>query len=143
MQLNSLAVAGLRCFRNPITLKDFDKHINIIFGPNEAGKSTLIRGGLILAFCNRHDVGGEDIMAYRPWGGTDLSPAINVEFTANGKRYLLERLFFGSGQEHFVGTGADGYLRLAEGKKADERVRDFMLARFPGRGIGKRIRLGA
>lgn len=135
MQLNSLAVAGLRCFRNPITLKDFDKHINIIFGPNEAGKSTLIRG-LILAFCNRHDVGGEDIMAYRPWG-TDLSPAINVEFTANGKRYLLEKAFLDQAKSILSEQAADGYLRLAEGKKADERVRDFMLARFPGRGLAK------
>lgn len=135
MLLNSLQVAGLRCFRNPVTLTDFDERVNIIFGPNEAGKSTLV-WALILAFCNRHDVGGEQIMAYRPWG-TDLSPTIEVEFTAAGKRYRLEKGFLDQAKSILSEQTGGSYLRLADGKRADERVREFMLARFPGRSLAK------
>jgi len=44
MILRSLTVSGLRCFRNPVELNDFSEGINIIYGPNESGKSTLISG---------------------------------------------------------------------------------------------------
>lgn len=135
MLLNSLQVAGLRCFRNPVALTDFDERLNIIFGPNETGKSTLV-WGMILAFCNRHDVGGEQILAYRPWG-TDLSPTIEVEFTAGGKRYRLEKGFLDQAKCILSEKAGDHYLRLADGKRADERVREFMLARFPARGLAK------
>ena len=135
MLLNSLTVAGLRCFRNPVTLTDFDERVNIIFGPNETGKSTLV-WGLVLAFCNRYDVGGEGILAYRPWG-TDLSPAIEVEFTAAGKCYRIEKGFLDQAKCILSERTGDRYLRLADGKRADERVREFMLARFPGRGLAK------
>lgn len=135
MQLHSLTVSGLRCFRNPVTLTEFDHRINIISGPNELGKSTLV-WGLILAFCNRHDVGGEGILAYRPWG-TDLSPVIEVEFAAAGKRYRLEKGFLDQAKCVLSEQAGEGYLRLADGKRADDRVREFMLARFPGRGLAK------
>lgn len=140
MQLHSLTVSGLRCFRNPLTLTDFDKSTNIVFGPNELGKSTLV-WGLILAFCNRHDVGGEGILAYRPWG-TDLSPVVEVEFTTAGKRYRLEKGFLDQAKCVLSEQAGGNYLRLADGKKADERVREFMLARFPGRGLARGSDLG-
>ena len=135
MQLHSLTVAGLRCFRNPVTLAEFDPGANIIFGPNELGKSTLI-WGLILAFCNRHDVGGEGILSYRPWG-TDLSPQIDVEFSVGGQRYRLQKGFLDRASSILSEQVGENYLALAEGKSADERVRKFMLAKFPGRGLTK------
>ena len=139
MLLNSLQVAGLRCFRNPVALTDFDERLNIIFGPNETGKSTLV-WGLILAFCNRHDVGGEQILAYRPWG-TDLSPTIEVEFTAGGKRYRLEKGFLDQAQCILSEKAGDRYLRLADGKRADERVREFMRSLSSTR-LSQRLRWG-
>lgn len=91
MILRSLTVSGLRCFRNPVELNDFSEGINIIYGPNESGKSTLI-SGLVLAFLNRHDMTGEAIEAFRPWA-TSLSPLIRAEFTVKGKQYCLEKGF--------------------------------------------------
>ena len=114
MQLHSLTVAGLRCFRNPVTLAEFDPGANIIFGPNELGKSTLI-WGLILAFCNRHDVGGEGILSYRPWG-TDLSPQIDVEFSVGGQRSRLQKGFLDRASSILSEQVGENYLALAEGK---------------------------
>lgn len=135
MQLCSLTVSGLRCFRNPVSLTDFDPGINIIFGPNELGKSTLI-GGLILAFCNRHDVTGEAIAGYRPWG-TDLSPLIELEFIVGGRCYHLEKGFLDQAKSLLSELEGRQYVRLACGRNADDRVRKFILAQLPGRGLAK------
>lgn len=135
MILSSLTVSGLRCFRNPVTLADFDSQINIIHGPNESGKSTLI-WGLILALVNRHNVGGGEIETFRPWG-TSLNPAVVVEFISGNKKYRLEKRFLGGAQSILSEWDNGLYVALAEGAEADERVRQIMLAQFSGRGLTK------
>lgn len=140
MILHSLTLSGLRCFRNPVTLADFDPGVNIIYGPNESGKSTLILG-LVLAFANRYNVGGKEIAALRPWG-TSLNPTVIVEFISGNRRYRLEKSFLG-GARSILSEWANGrYLALAEGPEADERVRQVMLAQFSGHGLSKQQQWG-
>ncbi|HHX26431.1 MAG TPA: AAA family ATPase, partial [Firmicutes bacterium] len=133
MILHSLTVSGLRCFRNPARLDDFSEGINIIHGPNESGKSTLIIG-LALAFLNRHDMTGDAIEAFRPWG-TSLSPVIHAEFTFGGKRYCLEKGFLDNTRSALSEWDSRRYQRLDEGKAADDKVRRMMQAEFSGRGL--------
>lgn len=140
MILHSLSISGLRCFRNPIELNDFSEGINIIYGPNETGKSTLITA-LVLAFLNRHDMTGDAIEALRPWG-TSLSPLIVAEFTSGGKRYRLEKGFLENARSILSEWDGRRYQRLDEGKAADERVRQMMQARFSGRGLSKNTQWG-
>jgi DNA repair exonuclease SbcCD ATPase subunit len=140
MILRSLTVSGLRCFRNPAQLNDFSEGINIIHGPNESGKSTLITG-LALAFLDRHDMTGEAIEAFRPWG-TSLSPVINAEFTFGGKRYCLEKGFLDNARSTLSEWDGRRYQRLDEGKAADNKVRRMMQAEFSGRGLSKNTQWG-
>ncbi|APC08993.1 AAA family ATPase [Neomoorella thermoacetica] len=140
MFLHSLTVAGLRRFRNPVALTGFDPGINIIYGPNECGKSTLI-WGLILAFLNRHNVSGEEIARFRPWG-TALNPIIKVEFTAGGKRYRLDKGFLDEARCTLSEWTGGGYQDLARGKAADEMVFQMMQAQMAGRGLTKSSQWG-
>ncbi len=140
MILHSLTVSGLRCFRNPARLDDFSEGINIIHGPNESGKSTLIIG-LALAFLNRHDMTGDAIEAFRPWG-TSLSPVIHAEFTFGGKRYCLEKGFLDNTRSALSEWDSRRYQRLDEGKAADDKVRRMMQAEFSGRGLSKNTQWG-
>lgn len=140
MILRSLTVSGLRCFRNPVELNDFSEGINIIYGPNESGKSTLI-SGLVLAFLNRHDMTGEAIEAFRPWA-TSLSPLIRAEFTVKGKQYCLEKGFLDKARSILSEWDGLCYQRLDEGKAADDKVRRMMQAQLPTRGLSKNTQWG-
>jgi hypothetical protein len=53
MKLTRLRVAELRQFRQPFELADLQPGLNIFTGPNEAGKSTLVRA-IRAAFFERH-----------------------------------------------------------------------------------------
>ncbi len=140
MILHSLTVSGLRCLRDPVSLDDLSEGVNIVQGPNESGKSTLVLG-LVLAFLNRHDVSGEAADALRPWG-TSLSPAVTVEFTAGGRRYRLEKRFLDSAASTLSEWNGRVYSRTAEGRFADDRVRMMMEAQFPARGLVRGPKFG-
>ena len=53
MQITRLRVEQLRRFRAPLELAGFTPGLNILAGPNEAGKSTLVRA-IRAAFFERH-----------------------------------------------------------------------------------------
>ena len=53
MKINSICVEQLRQFRSPFELKDLSSGINLIHGPNESGKSTLVRA-IRAAFFERY-----------------------------------------------------------------------------------------
>ena len=57
MRLTRLRVEQLRRFRQPLELIDFEPGLNILAGPNEAGKSTLVRA----------------IAGLWPWGGGSVN----------------------------------------------------------------------
>jgi len=132
MILRSLSVSHLRCFRNPVTVGPFGDGINILHGPNEAGKSTLIEAAAIAIF-DKHGISGQGVDSFQPWG-TSLSPEITLEFEAEGKRYRLQKTFL-VGHRSLLSEERNGiYQSLHEGDAADTAVRTIMLGESPGRG---------
>lgn len=63
----------------------FTESLNIIYGENEAGKST------VLAFIRQMFYGGRERKRYQPRNGSPASGSLL--FHHNGKKYLLERTF--------------------------------------------------
>ena len=53
MRLLRLKVEQLRRFRQPVEIRDLDAGINLFTGPNESGKSTLVRA-IRAAFFERY-----------------------------------------------------------------------------------------
>ncbi|MFY9425013.1 MAG: hypothetical protein WAQ58_09810 [Bacillota bacterium] len=136
MRLLSLQVKGVSCFRNPIKIEDFDPHINIIYGPNEIGKSTLVTS-LARAFFDKSSSRGQEIENLRPWG-TSLSPEIAVEFVAgHDKRFMLEKGFLDNPYTRLSEWTGLGYELLADGDRAEEIVRKMWKSSIPGRGATK------
>ena len=78
MRLLSLEVKGTACFRNPIRLAEFDPGINIIYGPNECGKSTLITC-LARAFFDKSNTRAQEVESLRP--EEDASPKSLLSIT--------------------------------------------------------------
>ncbi|MGC3984367.1 MAG: ATP-binding protein [Pseudorhodoferax sp.] len=78
MRITRLRVEQLRRFRAPLELDGFTPGLNILAGPNEAGKSTLVRA-IRAAFFERHKSSMVDDL--RPWDeGSGAAPRVEIDF---------------------------------------------------------------
>jgi DNA repair exonuclease SbcCD ATPase subunit len=131
MILKRLRVESLGCFYEPIELS-FTDGINIISGNNETGKSTLIIA-LHHALFTPYSSQALEIKNLQPWG-TELAPEVEVELWIDGILYRLDKRFL---YEPIctLHEGKNGdWLKVADGDRADERIRSLLLAEKPGRG---------
>lgn len=128
MILERLHVDSLGCFYEPIEFT-FTDGINIIAGNNETGKSTLITA-LHHALFTPYTSQAIEVKNLQPWG-TELSPKVEVELCIDGTRYQVRKRFLYD-SECVLAEYRDGRWRnVAEGDRADERIRSFLLAEKP------------
>ena len=135
MILRSIGVQGWRCFADPMTVGPFGDAINVIHAPNAVGKSTLFEA-LLRGFFDGHRVGGREVESLRPWG-RDLSPEVTLEFSEAGTEYRLKKRFLDNASSELFRKEENKFVRLSEGEKADEFVRNLFSAGSPGRGLTK------
>ncbi len=135
MILRSIGVQGWRCFADPMTVGPFGDAINVIHAPNAVGKSTLFEA-LLRGFFDGHRVGGREVESLRPWG-RDLSPEVTLEFSEAGIEYRLKKRFLDNASSEVFRKEENKFVRLSEGEKADEFVRNLFSAGTPGRGLSK------
>ncbi|WP_193211148.1 AAA family ATPase [Luteolibacter marinus] len=117
MRLISLHVRNYRIHLD--TRVEFDASHNLIGGPNESGKSTLLEAAHRALFLN-HRRGGTDLESMRS-KLTSAPPEVDLEFEQSGTRYRLSKRFNGSkghvelhDASHDQWTGADAEQKLAE-----------------------------
>ena len=114
MRLQRLRVADLRRFRQPFELADLQPGLNIISGPNEAGKSTLVRA-IRAAFFERHrSTSVEDL---RPHGDSTAAPDIQLDWLIGDQPYRLHKSFLQrkrcelqAGGQQLEGVAAEDHL---------------------------------
>jgi len=70
---------------------EFESGLNIIRGPNEAGKSTL-QAALLTVLFQKADTTSQAVRRWQSWGAKNLFE-ITLEFTAAGHRWRLEKDF--------------------------------------------------
>ncbi|NLE37276.1 MAG: AAA family ATPase [Pirellulaceae bacterium] len=133
MILRKLSVEGWRCFANPIELGPLDDRINVIHGPNGAGKSTLM-GAMIRGLMDNHALGGKAADALRSWG-RNLTPKIVLELEHDGHRLRLAKQFLDKASSELSRWEGDQWMRLAEGRAADQRARAMLDGSLPSRGL--------
>lgn len=90
MRLQRVRVEQLRQFRQPFELADLAPGLNLIAGPNEAGKSTLVRA-IRAAFFERHRSTSVDDLL--PWGDPSATPTVELDFTVGATAYRLRKSF--------------------------------------------------
>ena len=127
MILRSLEVEGFRCFDYLIKLDDFAPGLNVIHGPNAAGKSTLLRA-LRHVLVDAHSISGDGVRrAMAPWGRA-LNPRVRVAIEHDGEKWRIGKQFL-SGTFARLEREVQGAFRMeAEGKQAEERVRAMLIA---------------
>lgn len=126
MKLKRLAIQQLRQFRDPFELNDLMPGINLIYGPNESGKSTLVRA-IRAAFFERHRSGTVDDL--RPWGDSAAAPAVELEFEAKGQNWRLSKSFL-QRKRCDLQIGSERY----SGDEAEEKLTELLGYEQPPRG---------
>ena len=91
MKIRSIAVKELKKFDAPAQITGINDQLNIISGPNEMGKSTIL-SALRAAFFSRYSSLAKDIKNLQ--NSQNLgAPVVKVEFDVNGERYQIRKQF--------------------------------------------------
>lgn len=129
MKLTSLRVEQFRQFRQPAEVRDLQPGINLFTGPNESGKSTLVRA-IRAAFLERFKSSSVDDL--QPWGDSAAAPSVELEFEWQGERWHLNKSFLRHKRcDLQVGS------RAFNGEEAEEQLSALLGYGFPGRGASR------
>ena len=90
MRIQALRASDVKRFTSPVQIAGFGAGLNVLSGPNEFGKSTLLAALQAVLFADHKSV-RDDIKKLQPnAGGT---PLIEVDFEAGGRQWRLRKQF--------------------------------------------------
>jgi DNA repair exonuclease SbcCD ATPase subunit len=90
MKLQRLRIEQFKQFRQPLELSGLEPGLNLFTGPNESGKSTIVRA-IRAAFFERYR--SSSVRDLQPWGDSGASPSVELEFESGGRRWRLHKQF--------------------------------------------------
>lgn len=140
MILKKIQVSHWRSLLNPVSLGPFSNGVNVIHAPNGTGKSSLFEA-MRRALFDSHHVTGTEVEAVRPWG-RDLAPLVEVEFEEGGEVYRIEKRFLVGASSKLLREEGGRFQPIAEGRQADDRLREILSAEAPGRGLSRQEHWG-
>jgi AAA domain len=129
MKLHRLKLEQLRQFRQPFEIAGLEPGLNLFEGPNEAGKSTLVRA-IRAAFFERHRSTSVDDLL--PWGEPSATPSVELDFSIGAVDYRLRKSFMHRKRCELKGGAAD-----LDGEDAEQHLAELLGFRFAGKGASK------
>jgi len=129
MKLQRIRIEQLRQFRQPFVLDGLQPGLNLIHGPNESGKSTLVRA-IRAAFFERYRSTAVDDL--RPWGDSAAAPTIELDFEHQGQLWRLTKSFL-QRKRCDLTVGTDSYSE----DDAEEKLAELLGYQYPKRGVSK------
>jgi chromosome segregation ATPase len=124
-----MRIEQLRQFRKPFVLDNLQPGLNLIHGPNESGKSTLVRA-IRAAFFERYRSTAVDDL--RPWGDSAAAPTIELDFEQGGRTWRLTKSFLQRKRCDLV-VGTETYSE----DDAEEKLAELLGYQYPKRGASK------
>src|SRR5688572_10196751 len=124
MKLVRLAVQRFQCIETAEV--DFGPGLNVLFGPNDIGKSSLawaVRAVLLL----QHNSAQHE--RFVSWQGGGEPPRVALTFVDAANRYWrVSKTFGGSAGRSSLETSKDGrtFSRDVDGRQVDEKVRKML-----------------
>ncbi len=91
MKLRRLSVNQFKCFTEPTRLGDIGDGLNVVVGPNELGKSTLLDALRAVLF-ERYSSKARPILALQN-DRSDAAPVVELVFEVHGAEYTLTKRF--------------------------------------------------
>lgn len=129
MRLQRMRIEQLRQFRKPFVLDNLQSGLNLIHGPNESGKSTVVRA-IRAAFFERYRSTAVDDL--RPWGDSAAAPTIELDFEHEARSWRLTKSFLQRKRCDLV-VGTEAYSE----DDAEEKLAELLGYQYPKRGASK------
>lgn len=119
MRIRAVRVRELGCFAEPVALEGLSGGLDVLAGPNELGKSTLLRA-LQALFTLRHTAQSRAVERLRPYSGG--APLIEADFEGGGRLWRLRKQFVSERQalltdlttNKIVARGEEAHRRALE-----------------------------
>ncbi len=121
MKIRALRLEHFKKFEQAALVEGFGDGLNLIAGPNETGKSTLLLA-LRAALFERHRASAQAVKNFAPHSVTGAAPKVTVDFEIDGKRYRLEKRFLKRMMARL--EAPDG--RCFEGDEAEAEVKRLL-----------------
>lgn len=122
--IEDICVEGFGTLRNKLTLTGLSDGINVVYGPNEIGKSTLMNA-LVSGVFEKYNTKGNAVRSYVPWG-TSINPKVQIVFVSGGNRYKLEKQFLQGAYVRLYEDKSGQFLSLADGDAAEKKLRKLV-----------------
>ncbi len=129
MKIKAIRLHEVRCFREPVALQGLSGGLDVLAGPNELGKSTILKA-LRRALESKYTSKTKDIEALRPYGGG--APLVELDLEIDGKTWRLRKRFLSSPAAELkelsggaIARGGDAeteLARLLKGSSEAERL---------------------
>lgn len=136
MKLRSVAVNQFKKFTSPIRLDGIGDGLNVVVGPNEMGKSTLL-DGLRAALFEKYSSRAQPIAALQN-DRNQAAPVVELAFEINGGLYRITKRFLKKPYARL--SCPDG--RTLEGDAAEDTLRGLLGFDEPGKTGAKAETLG-
>ena len=138
MLIETLELRNWRALRDPRRL-EFDEGVNLLVGPNEAGKSSILEA-ITRCLLDRHTSQAAELRRVRPLGSS-LAPEVALVVRTKQGRFRVEKRFLDDPMSR-VSIDTGGRFELAhEGDRADDHLRRLLLAEVP-RGVARQEQRG-
>lgn len=133
MKILSLTISGFGCHRDQNW--EFDPGLNLVVGPNEAGKTTLLRCmlGMLYPLTRRRGGATPEVDLWAPWTGGAYAAALTLE-TDDGRRLEVRKTFTRDKEKVSIVDAQRGevtgeFLEGPDGKDRDVGLSLFNLVR--------------
>jgi len=133
MILESIELENWKKFRNPVEIQ-FKDGLNVIYGPNESGKTTLMES-LRTTLFSKHSSKSKNIKSIVPWS-SQLAPVARITFTNSENKYRITKKFI-QPQSILEKWNSNGWERISEGDLADKAVAQIVGGELPRTGDTK------
>ena len=120
MKIKAIRLAEFGRFSAPVAIEGLSGRLDVLAGPNELGKSTLL-AALRLALFEKYGTARKDVKELRPYGGG--APTVEVEFEAGQKRWRVRKRFL---TQPFAELTDLGNGRLLRGEDAETQLRTLV-----------------
>ncbi len=121
MKIRSLHLDQFKKFDHPVAIEGFSGGLNLIAGPNEMGKSTLLLA-LRAALFERHGSKSQSIKALQPNHVQGAAPEVTVELEIDGEIHRIEKRFLRRPLARLVKP--DG--QVVEGNEAEVTIQSLL-----------------
>jgi AAA domain len=118
VKLKAIRLKEVGRFRDPVALEGLSGGLDVLAGPNELGKSTILKA-VKLALTEKHTSNKRDIDAMRPYAGG--APLIEVDFEIDGAPWRIRKQYLSGRSAELkdlrngtVARGGDAETELAK-----------------------------